>query len=182
MIQLNPDCLIFQTSNGEQIPCSAELVTIELMGETASLVDPEVIRNASAAVLHYFKHELGRTSVSVAEFSSALEKVLRGFGFDVKYEEPQSPSRVIETDLRELAAETFELSFFLHLRDDMRRKLDQRPQVLRFKGLRGCVKQLVGAKRWCPRCQGLNDQIVEFLRTCLTADVRSDSCALVVQA
>jgi hypothetical protein len=91
MIQLNPDCLIFQTSNGEHIPCSAELVTIELMGETASLVDPEVIRNASAAVLHYFKHELGRTSVSVAEFSSALEKVLRGFGFDVNMRNRSRP-------------------------------------------------------------------------------------------
>ena len=32
MIQLKTDCLIFQTNDGEQVPCSAEWVTLELMG------------------------------------------------------------------------------------------------------------------------------------------------------
>src|ERR1700678_1629729 len=54
MIQLKNDCLILQTESGQQIPCSAESVTFELMGEGAQLVDPEVVRHASAAVLHYF--------------------------------------------------------------------------------------------------------------------------------
>ena len=83
MIQLKSDCLLFQTNDGEQGPCSAEWVTLELMGEGASLVDPEVVRHASAAVLHYFKHELKRQFVSVSEFALALEKVLRNFGLSV---------------------------------------------------------------------------------------------------
>src|SRR5580658_7430569 len=80
MIQLRADCLIFQTDDGDQIPCSAEWVTLELMGEGAGLIDPEIVHHASAAVLHYFKHELHRPFVSVGEFALALEKVLRGFG------------------------------------------------------------------------------------------------------
>jgi len=75
--------LIFKTSEGEEIPCSAEWVTLELMGEAAVNVEPELIRNASAAVLHYFKDELNRTFVSISEFADALEKVLRGLGFQV---------------------------------------------------------------------------------------------------
>ena len=33
-----------------------------------------------------------------------------------------------------------------------------------MKGLRKAVRKLIGAKKWSPRCQKLNDQIVEYLR------------------
>ena len=186
MIQLNPDYLIFQTSNGDNIPCSAEVVTIELIGEAVEFLEPELVRNASAAVLHYYKNELGKDSVTVAEFSEALEKILRGFGLDVKTDDapPAKPgARVCETDLRELTASAgkgFELIFFAALREHIRHELDGSAEILRFKGLRGCVKQLTGAQRWCNRCQKLNDQIVDYLRGCLTAEPRRNSCSLVV--
>jgi hypothetical protein len=183
-MQLNPDYLIFKTTNGEKIPCSVELVAIELVGDAISFLDPELMHNASAAVLHYFKKELGQTSVSVGEFSLALEKVLRGFGLNIKTEPEEEPElRVAESDLREVAASAgkgFELFFFPHLRDEMRRKLDESPHVVRFNGLRGCVKQIVGAQRWNQRCQTLNDQIVDYLRTCLSTESKKETCALVV--
>src|SRR5689334_14785218 len=121
MIQLNPDCLIFQTSSGENIPCSAELVTIELIGDAAKFLDPDIIRNASAAVLHYFKEELNRHYVTVAEFSEALEKVLRGFGLAVKHVEEKPLPKIEEADLRQIACASgkgFELFFFPHLREE----------------------------------------------------------------
>lgn len=183
MIQLNPDYLVFKTAAGENIPCSVELVAIELMGDAISMVDPELIRNASAAVLHYFKTELGRHSVSVGEFSLALERVLRGFGINIKADPNEEPIRVAESDLREVAAAAgkgFELLFFARLREEMRRKIDETPDVVRFKGLQGCVKQLVGAQRWSDRCQILSDQIVEYLRTCLSVEAKKETCALVV--
>src|SRR5580658_67141 len=104
MIQLKNDCLIFQTDNGEQIPCSADWVTFEMIGDGAELVDPEVVRHASAAVLHYFKHELQRQSVSVGEFALALEKVLRSFGLSVYADHSDGPAenpppfRVVESN------------------------------------------------------------------------------------
>jgi hypothetical protein len=185
MMQLNPDYLIFKTTNGEKIPCSVELVAIELMGDAISFVDSEIIHNAAAAVLHYFKNELGQVSVSVGEFSLALERVLRGFGLNVKTESEQDQPevRVAEADLRDVAASAgkgFELFFFPHLRDEMRRKLDEEPHVVRFNGLRDCVKQIVGAQRWSQRCETLNDQIVDYLRTCLTTESKKETCALVV--
>src|SRR2546428_9403662 len=84
MIQLHPDCLMFQMDGGDAIPCSAELVAVELIGEAAGALDPELVRNAARAVLHYFKVEQGKNFVSVSEFSRALAGVLRGFGLAVK--------------------------------------------------------------------------------------------------
>ena len=192
MIQLKADCLIFQTHDGEQIPCSAEWVTLELMGDGAEFIDPEIVRHASAAVLHYFKHELQRQFVSVGEFAQALEKVLRSFGLSVYADsQPASasapeppPQRVVESNLAELAvsaaSEGFELLFFPQLRLELKRQLDQSPNVLRFHGLHGCVKQLAGAQRWNRRCQSLHDQIVEYLRSCWQTEAASQSCALLV--
>jgi len=200
MIQLKTDCLVFQTNEGENIPCSAEWVTFELMGDGAALVDPEVVRHASAAVLHYFKHELQRQFVSVGEFALALEKVLRSFGLSVSAEcqtqPPEqkdgatppppcaSPPRVLESNLKDLAglaaSEGFELLFFPQLRQELRRNLDQSPNVLRFHSLRDCVKQLAGARRWSHRCQRLHDQIVDFLRSCWESEPARRSCALMV--
>jgi hypothetical protein len=182
MIQLKPDCLIFQTANGEQIPCSAESVTLELMGEAAAQINPELIRNAAAAVLHYFTHELNRHFVSVAEFVMALDKALRGVGLTIFADCPPQ-TRVLESDLRMLAANAgkgCELFFFPCLRQEVKSKLDQSPQILRFNGLRGCVKQLAGARRWSNRCEALSDQIVEFLRGCWRSESASRSCALLV--
>jgi hypothetical protein len=92
--------------------------------------------------------------------------------------------RVLDCNLQQLAtsatAEGFELLFFPQLRQELHRQLEQSPQVLRFSGLRDCVKQLAGTPRWNRRCQNLNDQIVDFLRGCWQTESASQSCALVV--
>lgn len=183
MIHLRPDCLVFKMSTGENIPCSVEEVTIELMGDSTAWVDQPLIKNAAKAVLHYFKTELKCTSVSVAEFSQALERVLRGLGLDVKSAEAPTNLSVLNSDLRALAAESgkgFELVFFPRLREELSRQLGRSPRLVRFSGLRSCVKQLAGAKRWSVRCQSLSDQIVEFLRTCLQEQKRAEPCAILV--
>ncbi len=185
MIRLRPDCLVFKMSSGESIPCSAEKVTIELIGDAAALVDEHLIKEAAESVLHYFRTELQRTSVSVAEFSQALEQVLRGFGLDVQSADAaEGLAEVLEGDLAALAGQFgqgCELFFFPRLREELRLKLAQSPKVLRFSGLRGCVKQLTGAKRWTVRCQALSDQIVDYMRGCLRDRRDQGSCALLIQ-
>jgi hypothetical protein len=185
MIALQSDHLIFQLTNGESIPCSAEMITIEIAGNSEGLIDAEMLRHASASVFHYFKCEMERETVTVGEFAHALEKVLRGFGLTLYADEPPPlPASVLETDLRSFAresADSLELFFFPRLRDQLRHQLRQSPQVLRFRGLRGCVKQLAGARRWSARCEKMQDQIVEYLRGCLTAEPEQNTCALVVE-
>jgi len=184
VIQLHHDYLLFQTGAGESIPCSAEQVTLELIGEYASVINPVLLQQAAAAVLHYFKHDLGREQVTVAEFSGALERILKHFGFSVTSDADVALSPIEASDLRELISEIdkgFELAFFPRLRAELEAKLTATPRMVAFNGLRGCVKELLGAKRWCPRCQTLNDQIVEYLRNCLSLDDRAASCGLVIR-
>ena len=185
MIALQSDCLLFKLANGESIPCSAEMISFEITGNTGGLLDPEVLRHASASVFHYFKEELLRESVTVGEFAIALEKVLRGLGFIIRAGgiEPPAPDAA-QTDLARLARESahsLELFFFPRLRHELRSQLRQSPRVVRFRGLRGCVKQLAGARRWSGRCDQMQEQIVEYLRGCLTAEPKQAGCALVVE-
>ena len=184
MIRLPPDCLAFETPGGEPVPGLHAEICLELIGDAAEFLDEDLIRNAAQAVVHYFKSELGRTAVSLGEFSQALKQALRALGLEVaSLEAFDVSSRVAEADLGRLARESgegFELVFFGRLRGELRRRLDQSPRVLRFRGLRDCVKRLAGAKRWSARCHDLNDQIVEYLRNCLSAEPKGSSCALVV--
>jgi len=50
MIALSSDCLLFQTSNGESIPFSAEMISVELSGEGVGGFDPEFLKQAASAV------------------------------------------------------------------------------------------------------------------------------------
>lgn len=184
MITLASDCLLFQLANGESVPFSAQMISVELSGDTGGKFDPYFVQHAANAVFHYFKHDLGRLTVTVGEFAGALEKVLQGLGFSAQAVEkvPAKP-RLIESDLCQIAFDSghgCELFFFPRLRDELRCQLRREPQLVRFHGLRGCVKQLTGARRWGPRCQTLHDHIIEFLRQCLSVEASKKECALLV--
>jgi hypothetical protein len=187
MIQLHPDYLFVETPPGKIIPCSAELVAVELIGEAAAHLDPEVVQQAAAAVLHYFRKDLGWTTVSVGEFSNALEQALHTLGAQpaLSLGHDSAPDHQIRClDLRQLAAESdraFELSFYPKLREALRARLNESTRVLHFYGLRGCVKQLLGAKRWSHRCQTVQDQIVDYLRACFATASSIGSCDLVIR-
>lgn len=83
MIHLRHDCLVFEGDGGEWVPCSAEEVALDLVVDPSLQLDSSVIKNAAAAVLHYFRNELGRAAVTMQEFSKALVQALQGLGFRV---------------------------------------------------------------------------------------------------
>jgi hypothetical protein len=183
MIALHSDCLLFQLNNGESIPCSPEMISVEIIGKMEGLLDAEMLRHAASSVFHYFKIELERETVTIGEFSVALEKVLRLLGYTIHAGE-SGDKQISDTDLVSLArdaGDNLELFFFPRLRNELRLRLRQSPRVLRFRGLRGCAKQLAGARRWSPRCEQIQDQIVEYLRGCFTAESEQGKCALVVE-
>jgi hypothetical protein len=178
MILLASECLLFRLANGESVPLRPEMITIEVSDEASSVFDSEFVNHVAASVFHYFKHEMNRDSVSLAEFSEAMETVLHGFA-----SAGDAGARVLESDLSHLACEAggSELFFFPRLRSELRTRLTEAPRLLRFRGLRGCVKQLSGARRWSHRCQSLQDQIVAYLRGCFAAEPHVHPCSLVVE-
>ncbi len=185
MILLAENCLVFQTESGENIPYTADSLSVEVLGDAANLFDPEFIKHAAAAVFHYYRVDLGRDTVSVAEFSLSLEKVLRGFKLTPRpAADTDAGPRVLQSDLCALVPKSdagCELFFFPRLRDELQNLLRQSPNLLCFRGLRPCVKQLAGARRWSARCQDLHDNIVEFLRSCVSRENSGINCALVVK-
>ena len=186
MILLRPDCLVFKMPGGDNLPCSAEEVTLELLGEAVNKLDHEVVQHAAHAVLHYFRIELERQVVTIGEFAETLAKVLRDLGLQVETDtaETAPARRVVDADLNHLVGETgreFELVFFDTLRQHLRAHLESSPHVVQFRGLRGCVKTMIGAPRWNQRCQKFSDQIVDYLRACLSAEPGAANCALVVR-
>ena len=171
MIQLHTDCLVFETSDGECIPCSAHDVSIELLGDAVNEIEPSLITEATEAVLYHFKIDLDRASIKVSEFTVALERILRGFGFKVMAADEndgmESKLHSAETDLHHLAhqaGEGLEVVFFCTLRNQIHADLHGKPEMLKVKGLREAVHKLTGTKNWGPRSQKLNDQIVDYLR------------------
>src|SRR6266446_6205922 len=141
MIALASNYLLFELACGETVPFSAEDMSIEVCGDSAALFDSEFVRHAANAVFHYFKYELERQTVSVEEFSGALEKILNGFALrTLRRGTPLPAPAVLESDLRRLA----------------------------------------GARRWSGRCRKLEEQIIDYLRECLTAEPKKMELALVV--
>lgn len=182
MIALDSDYLLFQLVSGESVPLSSDMISIEVSGD-GGMFDEEFLQQATASVFHYFKTELGKQIVTVGEFAGALEKILRGFAMNPPPAIPKTNREISEFDLRLIAGESgagCDLFFFPRLRDELRAQLALSPRLLRFRGLRACVKQMTGAQRWSPSCQRLRDRIVEFLRSCLTTDGEKNSCALLV--
>ena len=57
MMHPRPDGLIFKMPDGESIPCSAELVTVNLLGEAAGLLDLEIVQHGARGVLDQFNIE-----------------------------------------------------------------------------------------------------------------------------
>ncbi len=184
MITLAADCLVFKLASGENVPFSSDMISVELAGNTSQWFDQDFVHDATKAVFHYFKHEQGRETVSVGEFAEALERVLGGFAkaADLPVNGTVAPG-VIEADLALLARESsdgWELRFFPRLRQEVRQQVRKGPRLLRFHGLRECVKQLLGARRWGGRCRTLEEQILYYLQQCLTEEMRSGSCSLMV--
>lgn len=185
MIRLHPDYLWVRDSRGATTPVDAQTLALEVVTAAGQSVDPELIRQAAAAVLFYFTSELGRSTVTLQEFATELERVLRAFGVNAAVSPTDEPClRLARYDLRALALDApaeMELLFFPKLRSTVQRTLRDSPQVLQFVGLRGCVKLLLGARRWTRRCQAFSEEIVDFLRLCLREAPESAACALVIR-
>lgn len=182
MTRLQPDYPAFDWGDPAAGLLPAEQVALQLAGPMAGRYAEE-IRAAAAAVVYFFRHDLGRTTVSVADFAATLRQALAGLGLSLELPTQQGELG-LATDLAGLLAqapESRELVLFARLRQHLGQQLRTQPASIRYCGLRGCVRRVLGARRWTRRCQRLADQIVSFLRACLQADGRGSPCILVVR-
>jgi hypothetical protein len=188
VIQRPSNYLAFETGTGV-IPCAVDDLVVELIGDGIVGISSDLLREASLGLLKYFREDLGREQVTVAEFAQALASVMQGFGFDLKLEaiseaietEPDS-QRVAEIALDKLAnnGEALKAGFFPRIRRELHQRLEETPALIRLTGLRSCVKLLARSNRWNGRCQRLSDQIVTYLRLCFAERSSGSNCVILV--
>ncbi len=186
MILLADNYLFFQLPSGESVPFTAGMISVELTDGSGEPFDQDFLEHAAASVFHYFKTDLERKTVSVAEFAAKFESVLNGFGLKLSagrlaVDEPDDSAN---KDLQLLAFHAGgggELAFFPRLRSAVHAQYQLTPRLVRFHGLRDCVKSLLGAERWSPRCDHLRDHIIEFLRRTVSKETAGSTCALLVE-
>ncbi len=172
-----PDCLVIKADDGSVVMCSAQQMAAEL-SSAVDWADDHVLRSVSEAVLHFFREE-ERVCITLEEFARALEKGLKS----VVQASPKE-CRIVSSDLNDLLAgteESLEMDLCLRVRRKIEGLLEGRPDEVHFQGLRGCVKRVLGARRWTRRCQLLHDQIANYLRDCFQAHALSD-CVLLVKS
>lgn len=193
MIQLRSDCLLIAHGGGAAIPCSADEITLELVGAAASTLDPSILKQAAAAVLHYFRDELGRETVTAPEFAAALGRALAGFGLAVEVSDVKTESKSAANskpgapqphDLRVLACDAGklgELAFFPRLHAELVQGLNEPARWVEFRGLRPAVKQLLGRKHWTNGCRELEERIITTLRQWWEVHGASSGRALIIR-
>lgn len=187
MVCLAHDFLFFRLPSGDSVPVSTKMISVELGHGAPNPNAQEVLSHAAASVFHYFKHELGYKSVTVAEFAATFEAVLAKLGLKAANLTLQSPAPTPAATHQNLPALALsvgaagELGFFPRLRAAAVAQVQSTPQLVRFSGLRPCVKQLLGAERWSPRCDRLRDQILMFLRSVLRKETTDRECALLIR-
>lgn len=184
MILLADNFLYFKLPSGESVPFSSEMISVELADGTDDPFTKDLLENAAASVFHYFQHDLNRKMVSVAEFAAAFESVLKGLGVQFPVDAALGVADdAANKDLEMLAYHAGaggELAFYPRLRTAVRAQFQMTPRLVRFHGLRRCVKNLLGAERWSARCDALRDQIIDFLRNTLSKETAGANCTLVV--
>ena len=119
MILLSDNFMFFKLPSGESVPFSAEMISVELSDGAGHPFDQDFVHHAAASVFHYFKNDLGRKTVSVAEFASAFESVLNGLGLKLDSGRvAKITDDAANKDLQLLAfhADACELAFFARRR------------------------------------------------------------------
>ena len=186
MITLASDCLLFELATGESIPYSADMVWVELSGDSGGMFDSEFVRHADEGGLPLLQTRAGppdrvRRGIRRGAGESAARLRPHGRLRRTRRGHARACWSLICAGWRSESGQGCELVFFPRLRAELQPASRSEPAWCRFRGLRGCVKQLTGARRWSLRCQTLEGEIVDYLRECLSAETRAGEFALLVE-
>ena len=184
MISLASDCLLFQLANGESVPFSAEMISVEVSGDSAGSSN-RISSNTRPTRSSITSRTTSAARRSPSPNSPARWKKSCAASASCRPRRPEAVTPrppVLDADLLHWRANPGWVvnCFSFPACATNYGPLRSEPRLVRFHGLRGCVKQLAGARRWSPRCQTLQVQIVEYLRECLSAETRAGECALLV--
>ena len=117
-------------------------------------------------VVHFLKVNYNGTVIAIGCLFDKIRHSLKDLGLDEMSEGLETippPISISLTDTARRAGSGYELVFYRLLSERFQRAAAHGVEHVFCYGLRKCVKNLAGAKKWCPRCERLANEIREFL-------------------
>ena len=133
------------------------------------------------SVSSYLENEFDENVVTSVRLEKAVRSVLQVIGYaDVAtcFRSAPPPARLSLAEVAREAGNGYELIFFELLRAKLREMLSVPVEKVQFVELRGCVKILRSAKYWGRDCNGLSQEIVEFIRGEVSSSAKNLSVQL----
>lgn len=117
-------------------------------------------------VVHFLKVKYKGTVIAIGCLFDKIRNSLRDLGLDEMskgLETITPPVSLSLTDIARRAGSGYELVFYRLLAEKFQLAAAHGAEQVFCYGLRKCVKNLSGARKWCPRCERLAAEIKEFL-------------------
>jgi hypothetical protein len=169
MIQLHTDVLWVRAEDGRLVPFDEQRLaqSIQRVAENVGHSDWWLAESIAAAVHAFATKSRSEPVISSKEIAEIVATVLATLGYDWISEAYAGDANHVAIHLNELAWRTnagFELEFFQQLDHALSAAANRRLVAMRIDGLRACVMQLRGARRWTAECRRLAEDIVEHVR------------------
>src|ERR1700683_3577615 len=156
MIQVIEDMVWVKFEDGHMAPFDEQRLALSIQDVGERAVHAYAVKCRSDSV------------IPSREIVEIVVAVLATLGFEKISEAYAGHEHCAAIHLNDLAARmgaaAFELEFFRQLDHELKAASDHRLSVIEVDGLRACVMQLRGARRWNSGCRKLAEEIVEYVR------------------
>jgi hypothetical protein len=169
MIQQLEDIAWVKFEDGHMAPFDEQrlALSIQHVAERAGHSDWWLAESVAAAVHAYAIKCRSDGVIPSREIVEIVVAVLSTLGFQnisQAYARHEHSAAIHLNDLAMRGGASFELEFFRQLDHELKAASDRRLSVIEVDGLRACVMQLRGARRWNSGCRKLAEEIVEYVR------------------
>ena len=169
MIQAHDDIAWVKFNDGHLVPFDEHrlVLSIHSIAERAGHEDWLLAESIARAVHVYAVKCVADSVIPSSQIAEVVATILAMLGFkelSEAYTNQQHRAAIHLGDLATRVGTAFELEFFRQLDHALGASTDRRLSVLEVDGLRACVMQLRGARRWTAGCRRFAEEIVEHVR------------------
>src|ERR1017187_49563 len=169
MIRLQQDIVWVKFEDGHMAPFDEQRLALSIqdVAERAGHSDWWLAECVAAEVHAYAGKCRSDGGMPTRELVEIVVAVLTTLGFEKISQAYAGREHCAAIHLNDLAARVgaaFELEFFRQLDRELAAASDHRLSMIEVDGLRACVMQLRGARRWNSGCRKLAEEIVDYVR------------------
>lgn len=167
MISLPQQLPMIQIGPGQVAACDPDWLQNTLRGAARNVNVPDFFADDIVrGVVYFLRNSYRGTVIAIETLFDKIRTSLNEVGLKEmsdKLATTPPPISISLTDIARRAGSGYELMFYQILAERFRMAAERGIEHLYCYGLRKCVKHLIGAKNWSPRCEQLSLEIEDFL-------------------